>query len=370
MVSADDLPPLEISNETRSALVDGVRATLMLLQRAGKFSAQATYASLLEDPLQLLAFIQAYRANSELADSIVKSKKGEPVRDEQTVLVCDVNLAQVSRLLIVTCAKKFFAPPLPEFPEPSIAEPEVKKGLGLFRKAEKPPAPVPSGPRSNEERKIAELIRFLAYDWQLPILPVYRDALTYQHVIELGADILTLKDAKAVAAAGLLSPADIRKARQVAGEDFVPMLTRNPRAVNGVVYWSADMYKFYRQILGDKAWDFFARDRDFFNVVAALEKSKARLLGDMLVYIAPENLLTLGRLNFDKTRALVEALKIHLGDHLPMTLGSPQFGRDILNRIVDGFVHLKKDVDQLLVYADLTCKALAPTIADWLARRP
>jgi hypothetical protein len=365
----DDLPPIEISNETRTAIIDGVRATLMLLQRGGKISSDISYSSLLENPDLLYAFIQAYRANPEIADSLVQDKKGKPVRDDQTMLVCDVNLAQVQRLLVVTCSKRYFAPAPAQQVQPAPPEPDQKKSLGLFRKSEKPDPQAKQAPKTNEERKLSDLTRYLAYDWQLPILPVYREALSYQHLVELGADILRLKDVKAVAAAGRLSPSDIQKARRVAGEDFSTMLARNPRAVNGVVHWSHEMYKFFHQLLGEKTWDFFAREREFFRVVGGLDKGRLRMYGDMLTYIAPENLLTLGRLNIDKTRALVEALKVQLGDHLDMTLSSAQFGKDILNRIVDSFIHLKKDNDQLVVYAELTCQALAPTIQDWLSRR-
>ncbi|MFA6019130.1 MAG: hypothetical protein WC722_02630, partial [Rhodospirillales bacterium] len=297
-ISKVSLPPVDITPETRNAIVDGLKQVLAAFQSAKKIKAEITYQALIEKPEALYQFIQLFRANRELADGVVKGKNGQPVRDDETELVCGVSLAQVQRLLILTSAKRHFGVSAP------AAKPaeDKKGGLGsLFRKAEVKPD---ASSRSNEERKLAELAKFLAYDWQIPLLQVYKDALTYQHVLELGSDLTLLKDAQAIAQAGRLEPAHIRKARQVAGGEFVQLLSENPKAVEGVIYWNADMYKFFRSVLGDKCWHFFGRDHHFFNALSSFEKAKIRLFGDTLAYIAPECLIEFDRLNLDKTSAL------------------------------------------------------------------
>ncbi|MBI5121931.1 MAG: hypothetical protein HZA67_13095 [Rhodospirillales bacterium] len=361
-ISKVSLPPVDITPETRNAIVDGLKQVLAAFQSAKKIKAEITYQALIEKPEALYQFIQLFRANRELADGVVKGKNGQPVRDDETELVCGVSLAQVQRLLILTSAKRHFGVSAP------AAKPaeDKKGGLGsLFRKAEVKPD---ASSRSNEERKLAELAKFLAYDWQIPLLQVYKDALTYQHVLELGSDLTLLKDAQAIAQAGRLEPAHIRKARQVAGGEFVQLLSENPKAVEGVIYWNADMYKFFRSVLGDKCWHFFGRDHHFFNALSSFEKAKIRLFGDTLAYIAPECLIEFDRLNLDKTSALMEAFRANFGDGLEEALSSKGFAFDILHRLVESFVHLKKDAEQLKTYADLTCKALLPTYQVWLAK--
>ncbi|TAN55708.1 MAG: hypothetical protein EPN26_04975 [Rhodospirillales bacterium] len=357
------LPPVDITPETRAAVVDGLKRVLATLQKASKVDAAVSYQNLIDNPTALYDFIQVYRANREAADTIVTSKDNKPVRDDETVLTCGVSLAQIQRLLILTCAKRHFgvATPAPKPPE------EKKGGLGsLFRKSDN--SDKSETPRSNEERKLTELAKFLAYDWQIPLLQIYRDALTYQHVLELGSELVLLQDAKAIALAGKLDPAHIRKARQVAGPDFVKLLSDNPKAIEGIIYWNADMYRFFRGLLGDRCWAFFGRDHSYFNAVAALDKAKCRLFGESLVYIAPECLIEFERLNLDKTSALIEAFKNNFGDDLERALSEKTFAFDILRRLVESFVHLKKDAEHMKVYADLTCKAILPSVQAWLAK--
>jgi hypothetical protein len=354
------LPPVDITPETRSAIVEGLKKVLAALQAGKKIKAEITYQILIENPQALYQFIQLYRKYPELADGIVISQDGQPVRDDETVLVCGVSLAQVQRLLILTAAKRYFG----VSGQPAKPVEEKKSGIGsLFGKKEaKADEPV----RTNEERKLEELAKFLAYDWQVPLLQVYREALTYQHVLELGPDLTLLKDAQAIAQAGRLDPAHIRKARQVVGGDFVSMLSDNPKAIDGVIYWNADMYKFFRTSLGDKCWTFFGRDHRFFNACAAYEKAKLRLFGDMLAYIAPECMIEFERLNLDKTNALLEGFRAHFAEDIEALLSQKAFAFEILHRLVESFVHLKKDADQMKSYGDLTCKALAPSVKAWL----
>ncbi len=360
--TATVLPPVDITPETRNAIVDGLKQCLGVFQAAKKVKNEISYQNLIENPAALYQFIQIYRANREMVDNIVKAKSGQPVRDDDTELACGVSLSQVQRLLILTAAKRHFGV------SGAIQKPaeEKKGGIGsLFRKSEAK-AEAPS--RTNEERKLSELAKYLAYDWQIPLLQVYRDSLTYQHVMELGPELTLLKDAKAIAQAGRLDPAQVRKARQVVGGDFVNLISDNPKAIEGVIYWNADMYKFFRSLLGDKAWIFFGRDQQYFNALASFEKAKLRLFGDALAYMAPECLIEFERLNIDKINAMMEAFRGNFGDDLEMILSQKSFAFDVMHRLVESFVHLKKEPDQLKVYADMTCKAILPSMQEWLAK--
>ncbi|MBF0167248.1 MAG: hypothetical protein HQL45_06415 [Alphaproteobacteria bacterium] len=357
------LPPVDITPETRAAVVDALKRVLAEFQKTGKVAGSVSYQNLIDDPTALYDFIQVYRANREGVDAIVTGKDGKPVRDDEAILTCGVSLAQIQRLLILTCAKRHFGVSSPA----AKPQEEKKGGLGaLFRKSDS--AGKSEAPRSNEERKLTELAKYLAYDWQIPLLQIYRDTLTYQHVLELGSELVLLKDAKAIAQAGKLDPAHIRKARQVAGPDFVQLLSDNPKAIEGIIYWNADMYRFFKGLLGEKCWVFFGRDHNFFNAVAALDKAKCRIFGETLAVIAPECLIEFERLNLDKTNALIEAFRNNFGDYLDQALSQKSFAVDILRRLVESFVHLKKDSDQLQVYADLTCKAILPSVQAWLAK--
>lgn len=355
------LPPVDITPETRSAIVDGLKQVLAAFQQAKKIKAEISYQMLIENPQALYQFIQIFRANRELADAIVRSPDGALVRDEETELVCGVSLAQIQRLLILTAAKRHFGVGQPQ----AKPQEDKKGGLGsLFRKQDTDKTA--STGMSAEERKLSELAKYLAYDWQIPLLQIYRDSLTFQHIMELGPCITLLRDAKAIAQAGRLDPAQIRKARQVVHDDFVQLLSENPKAVEGVIYWNADMFKFFHNLLKEKCWAFFARDQMFFNSVAAFEKAKLRLFGDLLLSITPEGLSEFDRLNLDKTAAILEAFRANFGRDLPLMLSQKSFAFETLHRMVESFVHLRKGSEQIKIYADLTCKAMLPTLQPWI----
>lgn len=355
------LPPIDITPETRTAIIDGLKQVLARLQEAKKVKSEIGYQTLIENPQALYQFIQLFRANRELADDIVKTRDGAVVRDDEAILACGVSLSQIQRLLILTAAKRHFGVGAVQ----QKAAEEKKGGLGsFFRKQDDDKGPATANPI--EERKLSELAKHLAYDWQIPLLQVYRDCLTYQHMMELGPDLTLLKDARAIAQAGRLDPAQIRKARQIAHEDFLKLLSENPKAIEGVIYWNADMYKFFRTLLKDKCWTFFARDVTFFNAVTAYEKAKIRLFGDMLSYMTTEALIEFDRLNLDKTSAILDAFRANFRHDLELMLSQKSFALDTLHRMVESFVHLRKDSEQVKVYADLTCKALLPSLQPWL----
>ena len=356
-------PPLDVSPEVKKVLIDGIKATLTLFQKKGLFSAEVAYTDLIHDPEILYGFIQAFKQNREAADALVVDKAKKPVRDDETELVCGVTLSQVQRLLINTCGKYHIGGG-DSGNKKEVKETVVRK-LFFFKTVEKKEVPK-SAP---DERKAREMSRYLAFDWQLPLCDTYRDLLTLQMIMELDKYFLALNTPEAIQEIAKFQPQDIRKAREVTGEDFLELMLSYPAAISGVNTWNADMYKFFRKTLEDKSWQFFAREKSFFNSVAELDKATIKIFGDVLLTIAPENLIEISRLNIDKTKALVGGLRSALGDTMAEVMCEPSFAKDILRRLVESFVHMKQDPEQIAMYADLTCKALVPSIVEWLTKK-
>jgi hypothetical protein len=361
-------PPIEIDSDTKKAIIDGLKSVLALLQQKGAVDRQLTYQALIASPAALEAFISAFIAQREACDAVVKARTGSgPVRDNDQVLVCGVSLNQIQQLLVRTCAKKIFES---EKTEQTTTETVTKKALfGLITKTEQVEV-TRIGHDPVEERKLRHLANYIAYGWQLPLLSAYRQALSYPQIMEIGEDILALKTVDSVEAVGQFPPEVLKKVKVASGPDFVEILVHRPQAIAGVAVWNRDMYDFYRKTLGDRAWDFFAREKAFFNVVAALDKSSARIFGDVLCYVAAENLEDLQRLNIDKLEVLVTSMKSAFGDKLPLIMGNPNFGKDILRKVVDNLLHMNQDKDKLMASFALTCKAMVPTVNEWLAKQP
>lgn len=356
-------PPVELSPETKKAVIDGLKKVIEIFQAKGALDKSVTYSQVIHEPDVLYNFIQVFRAKREMVDAVVVGADKKPVRDEVTPLACGVTLEQVQQLLVKTCAKFFFDKDKSE-PE-TVLETVTTKRFLFFTKTEQ--VERKAGP-SADDRKHREILRYLAFDWQLPLLPAMKE-LMYLQVAELGDDMLALSRPEHVEVVTQLDPSVIKKAKATAGPDFTNILAERPQAIPGVGAWNRDMYVFYRSVLGPKAFDFFARDKHFFNVAAELDKPMARAYGETLCWLHADNLMEMQRLNIDKTEVLIEALRQSLGDLLPQVLSQPNFAKDILRRLVESLLHMTQEKDQMLVAASLTCKAIAPQILDWLGKQ-
>jgi hypothetical protein len=357
-------PPVEISVETKKAVIEGLKKVIETFQAKGLLDKELTYQDIISHAEILSKFIETYREHRDMCDGIVLSKDKKPVRDDQTMLICDVTLDQIQQLLVKTCAKKYFEKEGPE--EITTTSTVTTKRFLFFKKTEqverKASDPV-------EERKIREITKYMAFGWQLQLMDVYREALSYQQIVEVGEDLVALQNAEAIAALSQFEPAVIKKVKQTAGQDFVNILFQRPDAIAGISNWNREFYIFYRNVLGDKAWDFFSREKSFFNVVAALDKPTAKTYGDILCYIAAPNLEEMQRLNIDKTEVLIEAMKQSFGNMMQLALMQPAFAKDMLRKVVDSLLHMNQEKDKLLVATALTCKAIAPNVKEWLMKQ-
>ncbi|MBY0430766.1 MAG: hypothetical protein K2Q10_06190, partial [Rhodospirillales bacterium] len=95
-------PPVELSSETKKAVIDGLKKVLEVFRSKGLLDAKVTYSDVIHDPAVLRNFIQVYRANRELVDDLVVSAENTPVRDDTTPLSCGVTLEQIQQLLVKT----------------------------------------------------------------------------------------------------------------------------------------------------------------------------------------------------------------------------------------------------------------------------
>lgn len=356
-------PPVDLAVETKKGIIDGVKKTITLFHGAGLLDKDIGYAQVIHDPNILYDFIQAYKANPGLAAKIAVDKNGKPVQEEDKPLVCGVTLAQVQQLLVKTCARYVLDDLTREEEKITTATRTVTRFL-FFKTTQT--YEVKTGGKA-DERKVRELTRHMAFDWQLPLLAAYA-RLSSAHLMELESDILALTTAEQILTVAGMDHAMLKKAKQTAGEDFGQVLAYRPEALNGIAQWSKDMYSLYRTTLGDKAFDFFARDKDFFMVCASLDKPLVQTYGDVLYYIAAPNLEELQRLNIDKTDILLSAMKFAFGERVVDVLSRPDFAKSILRKLVDSLIHLNQEKSQLAVSAELTCKAIAPQVIRWLSK--
>ncbi|MBI5165318.1 MAG: hypothetical protein HY985_15610 [Magnetospirillum sp.] len=360
-------PPIDIDNDTKKAIIDGLKAVLAAFQQAGLVHADVVYQHLIAEPQILTHFVETFIANRAMVDSLVRPKEGSgPVRDDDQVLICGVSLNQIQHLLVRTCAKKVFEH---DKAMETVTETVTTKSFLFFKKKEQ----VEVQRASNdpiEERKVRELTRYIAFGWQLPLLEAYRHYLSYQQIMEIAEDLVALTTEEHIAQAAEFDPPTLRKVKQTVGTDFADLLVHRPHAIAGIAVWNADMYLFYRRLLGDKAWDFFARERPYFNVVAALDKPLARVYGDVLCYAAAENLEEIQRLNIDKAEVLVTSLKSAFGERIAQVIAQPAFAKDILRKVVDNLLHMNQEKDKLMASYAVTCRAMVPGVMEWLSKQP
>ena len=357
-------PPVDMSNETKRGIIDGVKKVIEVFKGAGRLDPEASYSGIIHDPRDLYRFIKTYRNSPELVGDIVIDSKGAPATAENAPLICGVTLAQVQQLLVKTCAKHFLE--LANKEEEKIVTEEVKtKVLGLFTRTETIERKVGGG---FDERKVRDISRNMAFDWQLPLLPAY-NILNSTHLLELGDDLACLQSFDAIKEFAALDQPTIKKAKTIVGDDFGNIIAVRPAALAGIAGWPKDMYLYYRKALGDAAFEFFARDKEFFMVCASLDKPLISIYGDVLAYIDSTNLLEMQRLNIDRTDVLLQGMRAAFGPKMREALSNPNFAKDILRKVVESLQHVSQEKAQMVQSAMITCKAILPQVTEWLDKQ-
>jgi hypothetical protein len=358
-------PPAELTNEQKKGVIDGLKKVLEAYQAAGILDSAVTYAKLVHNPELLYAFIQLYRKAPQVAETIVVGKDGHPVSAEDKPLICGVTLLQVQQLLCRTCARYFMEQDT-KIDEEIVTETITKTKFLFFKSTEQVERVAGGG---FDDRKVREVSRCIAYDWQLPLLPAY-SSLSSAQLLELSDDIVVLQSAQAIADLAQFNQMTLKKVKEIAGADFPYILATRPAAIGGISGWNKDNYAFYRGVLGDAAFEFFSREKQFFMHCAALERPLIKIYGDVLCYIASENLEELQRLNIDKVDVMIAGMRKVFGERLRLILSRPAFAKDILRKLVEGMMHISQEKAQLLISAEITVKSIAPQVAEWLSKQP
>ncbi|HEY1722299.1 MAG TPA: hypothetical protein VGG27_13735 [Magnetospirillaceae bacterium] len=357
-------PAIEIPPDTKRAILVGVRKILEIFQSEGKFQPGINHVEILHEPELLAAYIKTFRTNPALYSDIVVGYDGRAItaNDPDKALVCGVSLAQVQQLMVKTCARHLF---LEDDDDQMVTKTVTTKRFGFFKEKTQ----VTERVERRDPRALREILSFIAFDWQLPLLADYAD-LTLQQLSELGENLLALRTPIAVRELAKFDYNQIRKARAALGPEFTSLLEVRPAAMQGALYWPKDMYAFFRSILGPKFYDFMARDENFFMQVGTMDKAVMRTYADSLAYIAKENLLEMQRLNIDRTDVLMQVLRATFGPKLVQLLTLPQSAKEVLRRPVEGLVHMHQNKDHMLQAQMVTWGALAPRVEEWLARQP
>ncbi len=188
-----EIPALvEFPPDTKAMVISALKLVLRRMHEAGLLAREISYGDLLGTPQALYDVIRLYKEHREIARDIAVDARGEPVGHDRAELVCGITLAQVERLLVFTCAKRVFA-----------------AAGHAWQGAVRPGTLVPD-----------EVKRILAFDWQLPLLELYRDSMTVEHFRVLGDAVLTLRTPDSVITVASLNPVDLARLKATVDSDL------------------------------------------------------------------------------------------------------------------------------------------------------
>ena len=355
-------PPAEISPETRRLILVGFKKIVEIFQGKGLLDPNATHVDVLHDPMLLIQFDQAFVKNPGLIAEIVVDAQGQPVTALDKPLTCGLTILQIQQLAVRTCARFLF---LGEEEERTVTRTVTTTKYLVFKET----IQITERVRGKDPRLLKEILGFIAFDWQLPLLAEYAD-LSLPQLAELRGDILALRSVEAVREVQKFSPDALRKAKALLGaSEFIALLEARPQAIRGVLHWPKEMQQFFRNTMPSRFYDFMAREDKLFMYVASMDKPTISIYGDVLGYVALENLMELHRLNIDRTEVLLGTMKRIFGKRMEPMLANPKFARDVLRRQVEGLIHIKADKAQMADIHGLTWSAAEQQALAWLAKQ-
>ncbi|GAB6051570.1 hypothetical protein JCM17960_03900 [Magnetospira thiophila] len=341
----------EIDLDRKKVLIGAVKIILGRIHKKGLIPEDKGYSVVVASPEMLDTCFKAFKADPGLGKDLVVSPKGRPVgpHDSAAPLVCGPTLEQVEKLLVTTCANKYFG--------------------GV--------------PAKNSDKKIdpvyKQLRPFLAFAWQLPLLPIFKKNYNFAHLRYLGRDVLLLRDAKAVHQIADFGPREIDAAREVLGDRFPEMLHANPKALGGVALIKDDVQKTLERIeraVGPRIWDFFARDKQYVVEVLNISHLDLRAIGPLLVDLSLEALIEATEVPVRILEPLLTAFPDVLGDDCGKLLADPLFCREFFRPVMTSFRYMefkdetKEEVDLVVgEAARLKLNANRERINTWKAQQ-
>ena len=354
-------PPFDVTPEGKRLVLASFKRIVEIFQAKGLLDPALSHTDVLHDPGLLLAFDAAFNANPALYADIVVDAAGKPVTQPDRLLTCGLTLAQTQQLAVRTCARFLF---LGEDEEKIVTRTVTTTKYLVFKETQK----ITERVRNKDPRLLKEILSYIAFDWQLPLLADYAD-LSLPQLAELGGHILALRSPEAVREVQKFDPTALRKAKTLLGPEFTMVLESRPGAIRGLLYWPKETHPFFRAAIGRKFYDFMARDEKYFMMIAAMDRPMQAIYGEVLGYIAIENLVEIRRLNIDRTEVLLGTMKATFGPRVEQLLALPNFAREVLRRQVEGLLHVRGDKAQMTDIHTITWSAAEPQVLEWLAKQ-
>ncbi|MDV7339769.1 hypothetical protein RYZ26_09210 [Terasakiella sp. A23] len=355
-------PNVAVDKAVKGQIIQGTKNAITLLHDNDLLDKELDFDAILNEPSNLRDFFQIFRDNIDLFSESVIDKAGDPIVDDMTETACGVTLQQVQKLLISTCARRFFIRNDGEI----ITKKQKKKvkSMVFFTKE----VTVKKKVRLKEgAKKFDAMKRVIGFDWQLDLLEYYRDELPIAHLLVLNDDVLAIQDVEHGREVVEVHHEDFKKVKEAVGVYFRNVVAHGAAAIPGILYWRKDLVASFIKAMGETAWDFFKRDKAFFDHCTELDNARIEIYGDVLAYIAAENLTEMSRLNLDRLDATIVAMKETFGDQLPSILGEPALAVEVLRPTVDSFIHLEaKDNEQFRVACKTAVASLKDKVLDFM----
>lgn len=335
---------------TKDVVIGVIKLVLRRMSQQGMMPEGVEYGHLLSDADLLYRFIVTYKEHRDLAQEFTVGKSGQPVASDDEELVCGLSLAQIERLLVYTCAKKFFT-------RESKKASRMEDGKPLRTL----PPTMPS-----------EMKAILAFEWQLPLLDIYASLLRPEHFTALKESILSIRDAQALRAYGKVEPMQVPKARKVVGKRFQELLEADPRAIRGVSMCDERKFLKFSELTGPRVWEFFAGDPQ---VIIELLGGGPDLLKALGSNIPDVNMRALRELESISSSVLVpfmDAFRQAFPKEGKMLLTDEHFVQTFLRETVSSFRSLDYGDGTRDVIAEATVLkwgALRPKVAQWLQEK-
>lgn len=328
---------IEFDPKAKDLVIGSIRLVLQRLQKKELVRPGLQYADLLSDPHQLKAFISAFKRNRDIAADVAVDAAGRPVTSDDAELVCGPTLAQIERVLVYTFAKRVFDGQVPD---------EIKE--------------------------------YIAFEWQLPLMGLYRRALTPDHFRALGAGVLMLRTSESVRAISEVRAADVKKARLLLGDRFEEMLLAAPLAARGAALCDQKLFRFFERVTGPGIWTFLAGDAQLVVELIGADRRQLEAIGPSVADLCLESLHELERVSRTLLGPLMDAFREVFGVNARAIIGDSDFSRLFLHEVVERFKSLGQKGEEDMTpehrakvtqAVKLKWTALEPRVMAWLGDR-
>ncbi len=359
---AADLPPLiEIDAETKNIVLGAIKLVLKRLKNKGLMPEDTEYRDLTGRPLLMHEFITVFKANKTFASDLLLNKEGKKAEADTEMLICGFSLAQVERLLVYTCSKKVYG-----IATLKKDKEEKKSFLGFLKGSVKGNLGGALGNATLPE----PLKAFLIYHWQLPLLRNYEEYLLPAHFREGGKGIFCLKNEEQIKDFSRIQPDSIKHVRALIGGRFLPMMKTNPAALRGLARCDEKKFIFFSGLLGDKIWEFFARDPDAVVELMGMDRRRVEVFGPAVASICADALRMLNPIPTIVLNVVMETFHEVFEDLSPKLLGSDEFSRKFLYDVTGNFRNMttesESQIEEVTKTAQYKWNAIKPKVEEWL----